>query len=113
MKFNINNYKGNYVMHCKTEEEATDFCNYMHNIGRRWCSGESYLNRTCWDWYQKNTAYNFNGNSYANVKFYIENKYTILEWSDFMKKKEFTKADLKTGDIVMRRNGKVTRRRVC
>ena len=27
MKFNIDDYKGEYAMHCKTEEEAKDFCN--------------------------------------------------------------------------------------
>ncbi len=32
--------------------------------------------------------------------------YTILEWSDFMNK-EFTKADLKNGDVVLRRDGSV------
>lgn len=29
MKFNIDDYKGKYVMHCKTEEEAIDFANYL------------------------------------------------------------------------------------
>jgi len=32
MKFNIDDYKGNYVMHCKSLEEATDFCNYLDNV---------------------------------------------------------------------------------
>ena len=39
MKFNIDNYKGKYVMHCKTEEEAKIFCKYLHSIGRMWNNG--------------------------------------------------------------------------
>lgn len=34
MRFNIEDYKGKYVMHCKTEEEAEDFCIYLDSIGR-------------------------------------------------------------------------------
>lgn len=46
MKFNIDDYKGKYAMHCKTEEEARDFCNYLHSIGRVWNSGGDYLGDT-------------------------------------------------------------------
>jgi hypothetical protein len=30
MNFNIDDYKGKYVMHCKTKEEARSFCDYFH-----------------------------------------------------------------------------------
>lgn len=106
MKFNIEDYKGKYVMHCKTEEEARDFLTYLNSIGKRWCSGTSYLDNTSYDVYGSQTAYYFNRDEFSNVLWYKKNNYTILEWSDFMNK-EFTKADLKTGDVVMRRNGKI------
>lgn len=106
MKFDINKYKSGCVMHCKTETEAKDFCNYLHNIGRRWYDGESYAERTMYDKYQENTAYNFNAGGFGRVAFYRDMDYTILEWEDFMDKK-FTKADLKTGDIILRRDGDV------
>lgn len=107
MNFNIDDYKDSYVMHCKTKEEAEDFCNYMHSIGRRWANGESYLNRTYWNQHN-DTVYNFNNDTYGRTIYYNkQHNYTILEWGDFMEKKEFTKSDLKTGDVVMRRNGKV------
>lgn len=102
MKFDINNYPGKYVMRCRTEEEARDFCNYLHSIGRKWSTGESYLERTHYYTYGCNTAYNFNQGSYCDVNYF--QYYTVLEWSDFMSKK-FTKANLKTGDIIQRRNG--------
>ena len=106
MKFNIDNYTGKYVMRCKTEEESKDFCDYLHSIGKTWRSGTLYPSLPVWDIYKRDTCYDFNAGE-SSFKDYYENKgYTILEWSDFMNKKEFTKEDLKTGDIVTYRNGK-------
>ena len=59
MKFNIDDYKGRYAMHCKTEEEAIDFCNYLHSIGKEWCSGHSYVDVTYYNDYKSKTTYNF------------------------------------------------------
>lgn len=99
MKFNINDYKGDYAMHCKTYEEAEDFCRYMT---------EHYHNKTlASEWYRQykeQTAYNIQGYSFCDVGWYKDNGYTILEWEDFMKK-EFTKADLKNGMVVKYVNG--------
>lgn len=106
MKFNIDDYKGNYVMHCKTEKEARDFLDYLDSIGKKWCSGKSYLGNTNWGIYTSNTIYEFNHGSYADTSYAERYGYTILEWSDFMNG-EFTKADLKTGDVVKYRNGDV------
>lgn len=106
MYFDINNYKGKYVMHCKTEEEARSFCNYLHKAGRKWVSGKSYLGDTYYDDYGMHTAYYFNRGTFGREDVAAQNNYTILEWSDFMNK-EFTKADLKTGDVVLRRNGDI------
>lgn len=106
MKFDINNYKGEYAMHCKTEEEARDFCDYLHRVGKTWYLGDSYLKKHNYNHYKENTAYNFNEGLYGTVSWYKGGGYTILEWSDFMNKK-FTKADLKTGDVVKLNNGTV------
>ena len=35
-EFDFGNYKGRYAMHCKTEEEAKEFCKVMHEAGRKW-----------------------------------------------------------------------------
>ena len=105
MKFNINDYKGKYVMHCKTEEEAMDFCKYMHSIGRKWNRGESYLDVTYWGAHRDDIVYYFNNNTHGSL-ITVWRNYTVLEWSDFMNK-EFTKADLRTGDVVMQRDGTI------
>ena len=96
MKFDINDYKGKYVMHCKTEEEAREFVAYLKTTGwdHDWSLACYYGANLC----------HFNEGMWGSIKFAIDHDYTILEWSDFMNK-EFTKADLRTGDVVMQRNG--------
>lgn len=106
MKFNLDNYKGKYAMHCKTEEEAKDFCKYLHEHGRRWESGASYVDNTNWKKYKENTAYHFNVGGYGHINWYSKETVTILEWEDFMNG-TFTKADLRTGDIIKQRNGEI------
>ena len=98
MKFNINDYKGKYVMHCKTVEEAKNFRDYMESIGQPTLIS---LDR----YYGKYVNF-FNKGTWDTKEYAREQGYTILEWSDFMNK-EFTKTDLKTGDVVMQRNGLV------
>ena len=102
--FDINDYKGRYVMHCTTEEEARDFCNYLHKVGRKWNDNMSYLDDTYYSYHEARTVYYFNTGTLGDMYFATLNNYTILEWSDFMNK-EFTKADLKTGDVILRRSG--------
>lgn len=98
MKFNIDDYKGKYVMHCETEEGARDFCNYMAQNGRILrCSLQCYCG--------KNVIF-FNSCTWGSKDYAKADGYTILEWSDFMNK-EFTKADLKTGDVIQRKSGDV------
>lgn len=88
MRFNIEDYKGKYVMHCKTEEEAEIFCEYLHSIGRTWSTGDSYLSESYWDRYKKSTCYNFNYGTYRDKQYYEADGYTILEMEDFMDKEE-------------------------
>ena len=106
MFFDINKYKGRYAMHCKTEEEARDFCNYLHSIGKCWCSGEKFTAHTNFCVHKHNTVYFFNDGQYGDLGSTKALGYRILEWSDFMNK-PFTKSDLKNGDVVKCYNGNV------
>ena len=87
MEFNFDDYKGNYTMHCETQEEAEDFCKTMHETGRKWCNGKSYLEENNWNKREKNTCYGFNEGTYGSTEAYgefpFQEKYNILEWSDF------------------------------
>ena len=77
MRFNIEDYKGKYVMHCKTEEEAEIFCEYLHSIERTWSSGVSYLSESYWYIYKELTCYNFNYGTYDDKPYYEEKGYIL------------------------------------
>lgn len=108
MKFNLNDYKGDYAMHCKTKEEAESFCRFLYQNGRRWRNGGSYLQFDNWDRFKIDTIYYFNLGTYSRAKYV---NYVILEWSDFMENtetvSEFTLDDLKPGDFVKFEDGSV------
>lgn len=98
-------YKNNNIaVHCKTEEEAKDFCKQMHEHGLKWCSGDLYMEKTNYYAYSDKICYYADG-KYSDLDYAWEKYYKILEWSDYMKK-EFTKADLKDGMVVAYANGK-------
>ena len=104
-KFNwdeFKNIKNKIAVHCKTEEEAKDFCKRMHEHGMKWCSGESYLKETNYESCEEETCY-IKG-EFSPYQYYKSNGYEILEWSDYTNK-EFTKADLRDGMVVEQRDG--------
>lgn len=100
-KFNWYEFKNKYnkiAVHCKTEEEAKDFCKQMHEHGMKWRDGNSYLELTEYGKNLDETCYTGVG-SFACCDFYESEGYKILEWSDYMQK-NFTKSDLKDGMVV-------------
>lgn len=104
-KFNWNEFKNEenkIAVHCKTEEEAKDFCKRMHEHGMKWCSGKSYLKEINYESCEEETCY-IKG-EFSPYQYYKSNGYEILEWSDYMDK-EFTKADLEDGMVVEQRDG--------
>lgn len=110
MKFDFEKYKDTdkkkYCMHCKTKEEAENFCSVLSESGRRWSDGTKYLEFSRFNLFKNETVYLFNKGLYGNRYSAFNCGYTILEWSDFMKK-EFTKEDLRNGDVVVLRSGEV------
>lgn len=105
MRFNWDEFKdtdNKIAVHCKTEEEAKDFCEKMHKQGMKWCSGESYLKETNYKFCEEEMCY-IRG-EFSPYQYYKSKGYKILEWSDYMQK-EFTKSDLKDGMVVKHRNG--------
>lgn len=105
-KFNWDEFKdadNKIAVHCKTEEEAVDFCKQMHEQGMKWRGEYSYLDYTNYYIYAESTCYTAEG-KYCHENYYKKRGYTILEWSDYMQK-EFTKADLEDGMVVEQRDG--------
>ena len=112
-KFNWDEFKNKdnkIAVHCKTEEEAVDFCKQMHEHGMKWNGGFSYLDYTNYRIYREGTCYIAKG-EYCFKNYYEKGGYTILEWSDYMQK-EFTKADLRDGMVVEYRSKSYGRRLV-
>lgn len=103
-KFDWKKFRNEKIaVHCKTEEEAKDFCKKMHEQGMKWNGdGNSFLEETKYHAFQERTCYSGTG-CFCPYDYYKENKYTILEWSDYMQK-EFTKADLKDVMVVEQNN---------
>ena len=73
----------NVCMHCKTRQEAEDFCREMEKAGLTWSSGISYLKMKWFSIYENNTCYCFNEGVYGDIKQAKNKGYTILEWSDY------------------------------
>lgn len=112
-KFNWDEFKNKdnkIAVHCKTEEEAKDFCRQMHGQGMKWRNEESYLKNT--NYYMHNEGMCYCGDGEWSSLDIAENyNYKILEWSDYMQK-EFTKADLRDGMVVEYRSKSYGRRLV-
>lgn len=112
-RFNIEDYKDKYVMHCDTKEKANAFCKYLYSVGRKWTSDCSYLEKNEWNKYEKDTCYNFNYGTFCDYNSYCID-YTILEfnnfdWSEEEEKenimvKEFTKSMLQNGMVIETRD---------
>lgn len=85
MKFNLDNYKGNYCMHCKTLEEAINFCKFLDDNGRTWQNGDSYNSKLFYYVNENNTVIYFNKGLYGNIETAKDvHKCNILEWADYM-----------------------------
>ena len=86
MEFNWEEFISNdkIAVHCKTEEQAKDFCRQMHEHGLEWNFGQSYLQKTYWNIDEDNTCYTGHG-TYSSLEYFENNNYTILEWSDYQK----------------------------
>ena len=102
MEFNFENYKGKYVMHCKTEKEAEEFCKLMHDNKMYWASDSRYDKCNYYYLEGDTICYDFNKGNFGSENYYGKHNYIILEWEDFM---DFKKDDLKAGYVVQFRNG--------
>lgn len=82
--FDFGAWKDKHVcMHCRTEEEAEDFCREMDKAGLTWGRGASYLEQSCFNLYKDRTCYYFNEGKYDSTVYAKNEGYTILEWSDY------------------------------
>ncbi|MDD4382471.1 MAG: hypothetical protein PHE21_03995, partial [Candidatus Dojkabacteria bacterium] len=57
-KFDLNKYKGKYVMHVKTKEEYDTFSKFLDSKGEKWNNGDSYLECSYWEFMKTKFALN-------------------------------------------------------
>lgn len=81
------------VVHCKTYEESNMFCKEMREAGIKMKHDIPYSAFWCFD--GKNTCYDFNKGEHGSINVYKEEGYKILEYSNYMNKKENEKIKLK------------------
>lgn len=73
------------AVHCKTEEEAEDFCEKMDALGLIWANGSSYKKSNGWKYSEGEIYYSSMG-EYSFDDFFKEEGYEIFEWSDYMER---------------------------
>ena len=77
-------------MHCKTEKEASDFCRVIDDIRKNNKNNICRISIGVYDVYKEDTCFLFNLGKYCSLDYAINNKnnekYIILEWSEFMEK---------------------------
>lgn len=82
--FKLEEYAGNYVMHCDTEDKSKVFLEFLHIQGRMWGSRATYReNTTHWNQCKENTVYYFNEGTYGDINIVFP-KYIILDFDDFI-----------------------------
>ena len=99
--FCADDYDLNTAMHCKTEEEAQIFLDYLDSVGKRWSSGDSYLDKTLWE-YGGQTCYYFNQGCVGRIETLLRNKRLILEFDDFnwSNNDEYREVDISYDDLM-------------
>lgn len=68
--------RGEFVVNCRTEEAAKDFCHAMHERGMRWSNGASYDKETFWPTFEDKTCYDASG-LYGSIGGYGQHP---IEW---------------------------------
>ena len=86
-RFNIKDYPGDYAMLCNSKEESDIFRSYLHNVGKTWCSGDSYLEKDYYDIRKCDAfygiAYYFNHGAYGLVSALMSSNTVGLAFKDF------------------------------
>ncbi len=81
------------AVNTKTEQEAKEFCNWMHSKGLKWSDGQLYRDKTFWTTNKEETCYLGKG-EYSYISYYTENDYTIINFKDLIQEdNKFNKGD--------------------
>ncbi len=76
--------KENTVVHCATEEEANRILKMAHDLGYKWCSGQSYDGKSNWKEFELAACYDLYKGYFYDYSYYKEMGYTIIESTEIM-----------------------------
>jgi len=77
------NKNNKIAVHCKTEEEAVDFCEQMDRHGLRFSGGRSYAFNNYWGTTYKEKMIYSNDGKYGTEYNFNRCSWKIYEWSDY------------------------------
>lgn len=100
MRFCIDDYPGEYVMHVSSREEYDHFSKYLDSIGLRWNCGERFIDLSNFHKYKNDTCIAFNIGLYSDRSWCEAYGYEVLEFSDFDWSNNDSNADEKFDDIM-------------
>lgn len=82
--------KGVYAIHCETENQAIQICNFLHKNGLKWDNGKSYLDVNRWIEFKHDTVYTTDGKygSYITAK---QLNYKVYPAKDFIREEKINK----------------------
>ena len=95
---------GEFVVNCKTEDQARKFVDICYDNGIEWPRSDK--TETHWNIYMEETCYRcyMNDLNYGYKDFYKDNCYKVVAFDEFIEgdrgMKKFTKDDLKVGMLV-------------
>ena len=105
--FNINEYRCNTVMHCRTVEEIKILFDYLKAVDHPWCPSYNKENayaiaEKVYSTYRENTCIGVKFCGFASIDFYEKRNCVILEFENF---DWFNLNDIKDGMLVVTSDG--------
>lgn len=74
----------NEVVHCRTEKEATEVFEIAHDLGYKWCTGQSFVDDTSFSYYREKTCYDILCGELSERSYYEEIGKTIISAEEFI-----------------------------
>jgi len=104
MEFNWEEFKAsnNIAVHCKTEEEAIDFCRRAEKEEFKWQFSCEVGLKTKYKEYKERMCYRCVSHkdlNYGTINYYKEKGYTILEWSNYMNQEKENRMNLELNNL--------------
>lgn len=102
---------GKIAVHCETQQKAIEFLNLAHRFGYKWINGGKYIDFNNWKRYRSNTCYLLSHGTYGKTSDFARHQIVEYGLRDSQPQPQctptptFTKADLRSGDKLVRRDG--------